>query len=138
MVDATVAVGAIVRDSRGRVLLVRRARPPSVGIWTLPGGKVEPGESPARAIVREVKEETGLDVRVVCFVIVYALRRDGWAYDIHEHLCALVDEAQPLVPGDDAADARWVERAELAALGVNADTIAVIERAVLDHRGEPV
>src|SRR5436190_190421 len=50
--------GAVVRDDHGRLLLVRRGRPPSAGLWSLPGGRIEPGESAAAAAAREVWEET--------------------------------------------------------------------------------
>src|SRR2546430_16924216 len=54
--------GAVVKDQAGRLLLVRRGREPGRGRWSLPGGRVEPGETAAEAAVREVREETGLDV----------------------------------------------------------------------------
>jgi 8-oxo-dGTP diphosphatase len=54
---------AVFRD--GEVLLVRRARPPALGLFTLPGGGVEAGETLAEAIIREVKEETGLAIAPV-------------------------------------------------------------------------
>ena len=56
-------VGAVVHDAAGRLLLVRRGRDPHRGRWSLPGGRVEAGESPEQAIEREVREETGLTVR---------------------------------------------------------------------------
>ena len=55
-------VGAIVHDAGGRLLVIRRGRPPGAGRWSLPGGRVEPGESDAEAVVRELLEETGLRV----------------------------------------------------------------------------
>ena len=54
-------VGAVVHDAAGRLLLIRRGHDPHRGLWSLPGGRVEPGESPEQAVVREVREETGLD-----------------------------------------------------------------------------
>src|SRR4051812_45185259 len=53
-------VGAVVTDGHGRLLVVRRANDPSAGLWSVPGGKVEPGEDDAAAVVREAYEETGL------------------------------------------------------------------------------
>ena len=61
-------VGAVVVDDAGRYLLVRRGREPSKGLWSIPGGKVEPGESDEQATAREVLEETGLPVTVGDFV----------------------------------------------------------------------
>lgn len=124
----TQAVGAVVHSS-GRVLLIRRARPPSQGEWTLPGGKQELGETLEETVVRELREETGLHVTVVRKLEIYVLEREDHAYDIHEFLCTADAEA-PITPGDDASDARWFEIRELRGLGVRADAIAVIERAL--------
>jgi mutator protein MutT len=55
-------VDAIVRDEQGRILITRRS---DDGDWDLPGGAIEPGETPSEGVRREVREETGLDVRVV-------------------------------------------------------------------------
>jgi len=59
-----VGVGAIVFDANHRVLLVERGRPPGQGLWSIPGGKLEPRETLAQAVAREVREETGLIVEV--------------------------------------------------------------------------
>ena len=56
-------VGGIVHDVAGRLLVIRRGHEPGRGLWSLPGGRVEPGETDAQAVVREMREETGLDVR---------------------------------------------------------------------------
>jgi 8-oxo-dGTP diphosphatase len=107
--------GGIVFDAAGRLLLIRRGRPPSQGLWSVPGGRCLTGESPAEACVREVAEETGLAVRVLGAV--GRVERDssfGTVYDITDYRCELLGGT--LGAGDDADEARWVTGAELAAL----------------------
>lgn len=120
------AVGGVVAHPDGRVLLVRRGRPPRQGEWSLPGGKVEPGETLEQAIVREVKEETGLDVRCVRTLVLYVLD----PYDIHEMLCEPLEPMAEIVASDDAMDARWARLGELESLGVRPDAIRIIREAV--------
>ncbi len=55
-------VGAIITDPAGRLLLIKRGHEPEAGRWSVPGGRIEPGESDEQALVREVREETGLTV----------------------------------------------------------------------------
>lgn len=108
-------VGAIVHDAEGRLLLIRRGRPPAEGRWSLPGGRVEAEESDAEAVVRELSEETGL--RVEPGRLIGSVERPGpggVTYDIHDY-AALVTGGT-LRPGDDASDARWTTPAELREL----------------------
>jgi 8-oxo-dGTP pyrophosphatase MutT (NUDIX family) len=114
----------------GRVLVIQRARAPGLGTWTLPGGKVEPGESPAGAVVREVLEETGIRVRVVARLEVVPLDGEGFSYAIHEHLCLVDGDDATTCPGDDAADARWVLPSELEALGVSPAVRRIVSLAL--------
>jgi ADP-ribose pyrophosphatase YjhB (NUDIX family) len=133
--EQIVAVGAVVIDRAARILLVRRARPPTVGAWTLPGGHVESGEALEAAILREVHEETALAARLVCPLGVAAVAREGFAYAIHEFLLVPVDDgAGPiaLLAGDDAAEARWVGRRQLDGLSVLPDVIEVIDRGLAE------
>jgi 8-oxo-dGTP diphosphatase len=108
-------VGAIIRDSSGRLLLIRRRNEPGAGLWSLPGGRVEPGEADEQAVVREVAEETGLAVR--CGPLVGAVERPGLAgdvFDIRDYAASVV--GGELAAGDDAADARWLAPGEVADL----------------------
>jgi ADP-ribose pyrophosphatase YjhB (NUDIX family) len=107
--------GAIVFATDGRLLLIQRGHPPAQGSWSLPGGRCEDAEAPEQACVREVAEETGLQVRVSRWV--GHVDRDGSAgciYDIDDFLCTVIGGT--LRPGDDARDARWVSQQELAEL----------------------
>jgi ADP-ribose pyrophosphatase YjhB (NUDIX family) len=103
-------VGAVILDADGRLLLVRRGRPPGEGLWSLPGGRVEAGESDAEAVVREIREETGLDV--VPGALAGTVQRPP--YEIHDYYATAVGGL--LRAGDDAADVRWVFDAELRLL----------------------
>jgi len=108
-------VGALVSDRAGRLLLVRRGRPPGRGLWSLPGGRVEHGESDAVALVREVREETGLAVEVGEPVgQVERAGPGGVVYEIRDYRCTVVGGS--LIAGDDAAEVRWVALGELLAL----------------------
>jgi ADP-ribose pyrophosphatase YjhB (NUDIX family) len=109
-------VGALVHDDLGRLLVIRRGREPGSGRWSVPGGRVEPGESDDEAVRREVLEETGLHVVVGLRVgTVQRPAPDGSVYDIRDYACALSVTTSP-VAGDDADEVRWADRAELRSL----------------------
>ena len=109
-----VCVGAVAVDD-GRLLLVRRGRAPGLGEWSVPGGRVEPGETVGEAVVREVFEETGLEA--LCGRLL------GWVEKIDEEhhfvildfVVEILDPAEP-VAGDDAAEAAWVPLSDVAEL----------------------
>jgi ADP-ribose pyrophosphatase YjhB (NUDIX family) len=108
-------VGAVIRDGAGRLLLIKRGHDPGAGLWSLPGGRIEPGETDAQALVREMREETGLTV--VPGRLLGTVERPGpggSVIDIRDYAATVTGGT--LTPGDDAADARWAGPADLAAL----------------------
>jgi 8-oxo-dGTP diphosphatase len=109
-------VGAVVQDDSGRLLLVRRGREPSRGLWSLPGGRVEPGETPAEAVVREVREETGLVVRAGEPVGRVSIPAGDVVYDVLDLRCALSRAASAPTAGDDADEVLFADVATLATL----------------------
>jgi 8-oxo-dGTP diphosphatase len=131
-----VGVGAVIVQA-GRVLLARRGNEPLKGHWTLPGGLLELGESLSDGVMREVREETGLNVEVVELIElvdrIHRLKEDQGArvryhYVIADYLCRVTGGA--LQAASDADAVRWVEREEWSgagALQIDPITARVIE-----------
>jgi 8-oxo-dGTP diphosphatase len=112
-----VCVGAVLID-QDQILLIRRGHGPAAGEWSVPGGRVEPGETLAEAVVREVAEETGLEV--VCDSLL------GWAerigqdghFVILDFRVSLLGPPEPPQAGDDATEAAWVPLGEMTDLNL--------------------
>lgn len=138
-----VGVGAIILKG-DRVLLVERGKEPLKGVWSIPGGALETGETLAEGLRREAREELGLEVEVGELVEVFErITRDAegrveYHFVLADYLCKVMGGS--LRAADDAADARWVERSELGGLRLTAGTANVIEKAfrLRDRAGQPV
>jgi len=107
-----VCVGAVVVDD-DRLLMIRRGHGPAAGTWSVPGGRVERGETVAEAVVRELREEAGVDGLCGQFI--------GWVESISDdhHVVIMdfrVDLLEHALPtaGDDAAEAAWVPLSDVA------------------------
>jgi 8-oxo-dGTP diphosphatase len=103
--NPALAVDAAVRRGN-EVLLIQRGNPPWKGSWALPGGFVDYGEDPVNAVLRELKEETNLDGKIIALLNV----KGNPARDPRKHIVSIVyeifAEGEP-VGGDDAVDARF-------------------------------
>ena len=110
-------VGAVIKDGRGRLLLIKRGHAPGAGLWSLPGGRIEPGETDAEALVREMCEETGLAIEAGQLIgTVRRPAQDGGILDIRDYAATVTGGT--LRAGDDAADARWVAASDLTSLPI--------------------
>ena len=131
-----VAVGAVVFH-KGKVLLVKRAQPPSEGQWAIPGGKIKMGETLQQAAEREIDEETG--------ILIHA-GKPIFAFDLIEHddhggcrrHYVIVDLFCEYLSGephanDDVCDARWFSAQELNSHSVNQTTLSLLKP---DKRGD--
>ncbi len=123
-------VGAILTAGE-RILLIRRGHEPEAGRWSLPGGRIEPGETDQQALVREVREETGLEV--IPGPLAGAVERPapgGRVLEIRDYEATVAGGV--LAAGDDADDARWFSVPELAVLPLTTGLIkALYEWGVL-------
>jgi ADP-ribose pyrophosphatase YjhB (NUDIX family) len=123
-------VGGIVVDAQGRFLMVKRGQEPAKGRWSVPGGRKEAGESDEEATIREVGEETGL--QVIVKELVGSVERDapdGSVYVIRDYLCSPVDGIDPAVvrAADDADDAGWFTEQEVRRLDCSPGLLAAFD-----------
>jgi len=135
-----VGIGAVIVDE-GKVVLIRRRYEPLAGQWSLPGGAVELGETLEDCVVREMQEETGLDVEVGPVIEVFdrithdEARRIQYHYVLVDYLCWIA--GGELRPGSDVDDAVFVDPSDLARFSLTGKATAVIERALQLAREAP-
>ncbi len=125
-----VGVGAIVIKD-GRVLLVKRGIEPSKGLWAIPGGSVELGETLQEAAEREIMEETGLVIRAgkPIYTFDFIERDDAGRIRFHFTIVDVIGDYVSGTPNadDDALEARWISPGELKELPVSKSTLKVLE-----------
>lgn len=122
---------AVFRD--GRVLIVRRARPPAHGLYTLPGGGVELGETLEQAVIREIREETALDIEPVELVgFRQAIVRDA-SGRVERHFVILPFAARflggAISLNEELAEAQWLAPDEIAGLKATEGLAAIVAAA---------
>ena len=132
-----IGVGAIVLR-RDRVLMAERGKEPLKGWWSLPGGALETGETLEDAVRREMREETGLEIRPMGVLQIFEriMRDDAGAAEYHyvliDYMCRVTGGS--LQAGDDVSRVEWVPRRELASLKITEGTLGVIEKAFRQRR----
>jgi ADP-ribose pyrophosphatase YjhB (NUDIX family) len=138
MIRPTVAVGVVLLDG-DRVLLIRRGKAPAEGLWSVPGGKLELGESLEAACRRELREETGLSATIGPLVeVLDRVVRDGDGVITHHYVILDFVGTAPsgeLRAASDAAEARWVPFAALERLTTTDGLGPVLERARVARDG---
>jgi ADP-ribose pyrophosphatase YjhB (NUDIX family) len=107
--DPKVAVGTIVSDPAGRIVLVRRAIEPGYGLWVFPGGYVDRGEQITVAAIREAKEEAGLDVELDGLVNIYSYPGRPLVVIVYAATCIGGD----LTVDEEGLEARWFDRQDI-------------------------
>ena len=135
----TLGVSGIVFNNLKHILLIQRNQPPAMGLWSIPGGKLEAGESLVEACRREIKEETGLDIEAKNIVAVVERRVEGFHYVIIDYLCQLVNEdnCQP-VARSDVSEARWVSLDHLGEYDLVEGLAEIIRRTYCMYNGNYV
>jgi len=145
-----VGVGGVVIEN-GRALLIRRGTEPLKGQWSIPGGTLELGETLSEGVVRELKEETWLEVRVLDMIEVFERinfgrgadenwktaeerRRPRFHFVIVDYLCERISGAP--VAGGDVTDVAWAGEEELEKYGLTPTAMRVIRKAFSMARGK--
>jgi ADP-ribose pyrophosphatase YjhB (NUDIX family) len=130
-VRPVLGVGALIFED-DRILLVERGREPLKGQWSLPGGGVETGERLQDALIREVQEETGLQVEAEQIAVIFERiipDKEGkpeYHYLLVDFLCKILSGS--LSAGDDSKSVAWFPIDELSSLSLTAGTLEVIRR----------
>ena len=107
------------------VLLIQRGTAPRKGEWSIPGGRIETGETEAQACLRELSEETAVTAQLLTKITALDADFEGFHYRLHDYL-ARWTSGEPKA-GDDADLARFIPLSEIASLGMWSETLRIIE-----------
>ena len=131
-----IGVAGIVFNQYKQVLLILRNQSPAKGLWSIPGGKLEAGESLSVACRREIKEETGLDTKIINIVAVVERQVENFHYVIIDYLAVLADQ-EHITPTaqSDVVDAQWVGLENLAEYDLVPGLADIIQRTYRLYTG---
>ncbi len=129
-----VGVGVVVLNDHNEVLLIRRGSEPNIGMWTIPGGRQEPGETLAQTAHREIEEETGVEIGPPQLIDVVDLIRNNDDGSLARHY-TLIDYVAQYIggdprPGGDADAVEWVPVADIENRISWSETLRIIREAV--------
>lgn len=125
-----IGVGAVVFGAGEEILLIKRGKAPNYGRWMVPGGTLEWGETLEEGAIREVREETGIEIEIEAFVeIIEAMTpgEDGYHFVIMDYAAHAV--AGTLAAGSDALEAVWASPEALSGFDLTPELLRVIEKA---------
>ncbi|GAC1417928.1 MAG: NUDIX domain-containing protein [Actinomycetota bacterium] len=136
-VPTCTAAAVVLHD--GKLLMAKRAREPGRGLWTLPGGRVESGETLREAVIREVREETAIEIEPdgLIGIVERIVRADDGSVEFHYIICDFVATPRSFKEqaGDDASEVRWVPVGELSTMALTDGLLQFLsDRGVLDGR----
>jgi len=132
-VSPKLGVGAVIWNKNREIVLIKRGKPPRLNEWSIPGGHVEWGETLREAITREVREETGLEVKIESLIdAVDSLSRDDVGKVARHYV--LIDffaryVSGELCAGTDACEAQWVPYASLSEIKLWSETRRIIDES---------
>ena len=125
-----IGVGGVLFDNHQQVLLIKRNQPPAQGLWSIPGGRQDPGETLAEACRREFLEETDLEVDVHNILAVVERRLEGFHYVIIDFMVRLSNESKWMPQArSDVAEAKWVKLSDLREYDLVVGLAEIILRA---------
>lgn len=134
--EPSIGVGGILFNDNQEVLLIKRNQPPAQGLWSIPGGRLEAGESLVAACCREFFEETNLQIAVKHIVAVVDRQLEGFHYVIIDFCVELIDKTDSTPTAQsDVLEAKWLRLDELTNYNVVIGLADIISRAYNGRAG---